>query len=341
MNIRIDKAASVTVNVRLRNSVSVDDIKNVKVGNVCIVRALEEKRVYEKLELTTGRMAKISKGDVIAGALGARRAIQGFAGIMPESLSRGDVLNILNIGGVLGKAISYNKEYGPPLRVELLGTAVKNGKPINIGDNALRISHHLELEKSVPVVVVSGTSMNSGKTEVVAKVTQELTWKNIRVCTAKVSGIAALKDVLHMEDHGAIKALSFLDFGYPSTAFSRDVPLIAKGAILELLRYNPDVIIIELGDGVLGDYGVLEFFKDVEIAGVIKCNVVCALDPVGAWGIVKIMESNGIPVHLVSGPVTDNVVGIDYISRSLKIVGLNAFSQKEELGDFIQNFVNK
>ncbi len=341
MKVRVDKAASVTVNVRLGELVSIDEVRSARAGNVCIVRALEEKSVYDKLELTTGRMAKISKGDVIAGALGERRALQGFAGVIPDSLKQGDILNILNIGGVLGKAVSFNKEYGPPLRVEILGTVVKEGKAVNIGDNAMEISSHLEPAKEIPIIAVSGTSMNSGKTEVVSKIAQELTWKGCRVCAAKVSGIAALKDVLHMEDHGALKALSFLDFGYPSTVFSGDVPLIAKGAIRELARLDPGVIIIELGDGILGDYGVIEFFKDREIIDAIACNIVCALDPVGAWGISKIMESNRIPVHLVSGPVTDTIVGIDYIHRSLKLEGLNAFYQKRELGDFVEKYIRK
>ncbi|MCK5093592.1 MAG: hypothetical protein KAR18_02625, partial [Spirochaetes bacterium] len=78
--IRIDKLASVTVNMDLSMDVPVTEKIDADTGNVCIVRALEEKRVYDKIELTTGRMAKISRGDIIAGVLGERRALQGFAG---------------------------------------------------------------------------------------------------------------------------------------------------------------------------------------------------------------------------------------------------------------------
>ena len=62
--IRIDKLASSTVNVRLETEISITHNIEPEIGNVCIVRALEEKRVYDKLELSTGRMAKISKGDI-------------------------------------------------------------------------------------------------------------------------------------------------------------------------------------------------------------------------------------------------------------------------------------
>ncbi len=47
---------------------------NVKPGDVIVVKALEEKRVYDQLELTTGRLAHISKDDILVGVLGARAA---------------------------------------------------------------------------------------------------------------------------------------------------------------------------------------------------------------------------------------------------------------------------
>ena len=52
-------------------------------GSVLAVRALMEKSVYDRLELVSGRMAKINKGDVMAGTLGYRRALKGFVGIVP------------------------------------------------------------------------------------------------------------------------------------------------------------------------------------------------------------------------------------------------------------------
>jgi hypothetical protein len=335
--IRIDKLASSTVNVRLDREISTSPNIESRVGNVCIVRALEEKRVYDKLELSTGRMAKISKGDVIAGVLGERRALQGFAGVVPDAVKQGDVLHILNLGGVIGKAVSFSRDYGQPLKVEVLGMAVKNGKVLNIRDGAKKTVGHIN--GSAPVVVVSGASMNSGKTQAISKIIQEFTWKGKRVCAAKVSGISALKDILNMRDHGAVHALSFLDFGYPSTVNTEDVPAIARGAINELLQYDPDVIALELGDGLLGDYGVFEFFMDREVQKCITCNIVCATDPVGAWGMKEIMKENKIPVHLVSGPVTDNIVGVEFVRDRLELTGINAMYQQKELGDFVEKMI--
>jgi len=335
--IKIDKHASVTINLKLEREVYVTEEMEARRGNVCVVRALEEKKVYDRLELTNGRMAKISRGDIIAGALGARRALQGFVGVIPGDIKNGDILHILNLGGVLGKAVSFNLEYGQPLKVEVLGMVVKNEKLVNIADCAMQLSDHLIAQ--TPVVAVSGTSMNSGKTEVASKLIQELTWKGYRVCSAKVTGISALKDVLNMMDHGAMKALSFLDFGYPSTVDVKEIPQIAKGAVNQLCSLSPDLLVMELGDGLLGDYGVIDFYRDKEIRNSITCSIICAIDPVGAWGMKKLMEMENIPIHLISGPVTDNIVGIDFINKKLGIDGINAIYQRKELGEFVERMI--
>jgi len=332
-HVRIDKFASVTVNLNLRKEVVISDSIESAVGNVCVVKALEEKRVYDRVELVSGRMAKISRGDVIVGALGERRALQGFVGVLPERIVKGDTLQILNLGGGSGKANTINRDYGPPLNVEFLGMIERDGKILNVKDGAKRTAE--KLSKAFPLVVVSGTSMNSGKTEALSRIVQALAWKGRRICAGKVTGISALKDILNMEDHGAVKALSFLDFGYPSTVNTAEVPSIAKGIINELSLHAPEVIMLELGDGLFGDYGVKEFFNDRELMENLACNIVCAIDPVGAWGMAQAMGGWRIPIHLVSGPVTDNTVGTSYVKHELGLEGLNAIYQQDQLGRFV------
>ena len=117
------------------------------------------------------------------------------------------------------------------------------------------------------------------------------------------------------------------------------MPAIARGAINELLQYDPDVIALELGDGLLGDYGVFEFYMDREVQKCIACNIVCATDPVGAWGMKEILEENKIPVHLISGPVTDNIVGVEFVRDRLELTGINAMYQQKELGEFVERMI--
>jgi len=333
-HITIDKRASVTTNLQFNKHVEITGQMDPSIGNVCVVRALEEKKVYDKIELVTGRMAKVSRGDIIAGALGRRSALQGFVGTVPSTIAPHDTLHILNLGGVLGIAQSFNPAYGAPLQVEVLGMVVKNDTILNTHDTALPLNDHFEGD--IPLIVVAGTTMNSGKTIVAARIIRELSWKGYRVCAAKVSGIAALKDIFTMEDHGAVKALSFLDFGYPSTVATNNISQIAKSAYNRLLSYNPDVIVMELGDGLFGEYGVFGFYEDNEVRTHIGCNVICATDQVGTRGAYEALRRIGVSINIISGPVTDNLVGTKWITKNLLIPALNSLNQSEELATAIE-----
>ena len=52
-------------------------------GGVIAVRVLTSKSTYNKLELPSGRFSQVKPGDVIAGALGHRKALFGFSGHLP------------------------------------------------------------------------------------------------------------------------------------------------------------------------------------------------------------------------------------------------------------------
>ena len=125
MKIKVHKLASVVYRLGLPTEIEISRMVEARTGNVLVVRALEEKRVYDVLELTTGRMAHISQGDVIVGALGSRAALRGFCGRVPEKLAAGDRIHILNLGGVLGECTSENSDVGKPLTVEVLGISLR------------------------------------------------------------------------------------------------------------------------------------------------------------------------------------------------------------------------
>src|SRR3954469_25600481 len=99
----VDKIASVTQACGLGNEVrvSTENIPSEE-GVVVVVEILTNKSTYNTLELTSGRMAKVGKGDIVAGALGHRKALFGYSGHIPQSVQPGDIIQMLNIGGVLG-----------------------------------------------------------------------------------------------------------------------------------------------------------------------------------------------------------------------------------------------
>src|SRR6185436_4915852 len=306
----------------------------VRSGDIVVVEALEEKRVYDQLELITGRLAHISKDDVIAGTLGSRRALKGFVGHCPDSVQAGDTLNVLNMGGVIGIATSANQDYGHPLRVKVLGLGVRGGRVLNIAEGAIRPADHLTCK--LPLVVVAGTCMASGKTRAACEIIAWLNQKrDLRIGAVKLSGVAALRDTLNMEDHGAVVSLSFLDAGQPSTAGFADLAPMAKGLLNTLGQKPLDAIVVEMGDGIIGGYGVQSFYKDPELRQAISCHVMCANDLVGAWGARELARSFGRDIDIMSGPATDNLVGERYVEDELGIPGANARTAGERLADLV------
>lgn len=335
MNITLDKIASVTKNIPLTLDVTLTDNIVCEEGAVIAVKVLEDKKIYNQLELPSGRLSTLKKGDLVAVALGNRRALKGFVGEVPKSLKVGDTLNVLNLGGVSGLCTSENlKEVGAALKAEVLGavaTSATDSTPLNIKDYTL-FSKQTTLTSKVPLIVVSGTCMNVGKTSVACEIIKQAHGKKFKIFGAKMAGVAALKDTENMKDYGAQQAVSFIDAGCPSTVNNGNTPVdVTKGALNHLAQGNPDFIVVEFGDGVYGEYGVMKILKDPEIQATIKAHIGCAHDPMGAAKLAEVCAEIGAPLNMISGPVTDNSVGVQFINEHLKLPAFNALYHGEEL----------
>ena len=250
--IDVDKIGSATSPLGLAKTVAlVSNSESTKAGDVVVVRALTDSATYNMLELPTGRLAKINPGDLLIGVLGRRRALKGFVGDVPASLKSGDQLHLLNMGGVIGYCTGHHSSLGDAIQLEVIGLVCdENGRVQNIADAALPVQ--TSLGESAPIVMIAGTSMNSGKTYAATELIKQATRAGLRVAAGKLSGVACLRDTLNMADHGAVTTASFLDCGMPSTVDVPDLAPAAKAIIAKLNEANPDLIVIELGDGILG-----------------------------------------------------------------------------------------
>lgn len=332
--IRVGRIGSATSPARIGQIVEVSDDVQAEEGAVVVVRALGERKVYGELELPTGRLAKVVSGNILAGVLGARLALHGYMGDVPKTLKVGDIIYLLNVGGVMGTYTSASKLMGPPIPCEVLGQATRNGSLINIRDFALPPCD--EISKSgPPLVLVMGTCMNSGKTYAASEVIRLLSYSGIRLAAGKLSGVGALRDTLSMGDNGAVATASFLNCGLPSTVHAKDLAAVARSVIAELERSGPDLIVLELGDGVIGGYNLDSILKDASINERTHARILCANDLVGVWGGVKFLEGLKHRPQIVSGPVTDNQVGTSYISREMNIPCANARNEPVELAQMV------
>jgi hypothetical protein len=332
--VRVDKIASSTVNLGLAHELEITTRCDARAGNVVVVRTLTDNATYNTLELVTGRMAKINPGDIIAGVLGYRRALKGFVGDVPESINTGDHLHLLNLGGLVGRCVGHHHSLSNAIEVEVIGMPVSDGRILNIAEGA--VAPRETLESTAPLVLVAGTCMNSGKTYAATEIIKHLTREGRRVAAAKLAGVACLRDTLNMEDHGAIKTMSFLDCGFPSTVGLASLAPMAKGVISKLAETAPDCIVIELGDGILGGYGVETIFSDRELMDATAALVFCASDFVGAWGGRELLASHGVKIDVISGPVADSQMGTDYVKRELGLDAANAVNGGEHLAGLIK-----
>jgi hypothetical protein len=332
--VRADKIASSTVNLGLDHEIEITTRCEARAGNAVVVRTLTDNATYNTLELVTGRMAKVNPGDVIVGVLGYRRALKGFVGDVPETVKAGDRLHLLNLGGLIGRCLGHHHSLNNAIEVEVLGMPVREGEILNIAAGAIQPRESLEITS--PLVLVAGTCMNSGKTYAATEAIKHLARHGLRVAAAKLAGVACLRDTLNMQDHGAVKTLSFLDCGLPSTVGVSNLAPVAKGVIANLQEGAPDCIVIELGDGILGGYAVDTVFGDDELMKATAAVVFCANDFVGAWGGRELLESRGVKIDVISGPVTDSKMGADYVRRQLGLEAANAVNEGSQLADLIK-----
>jgi hypothetical protein len=314
-------------------------------GVVVVVEVLNNKSTYNTLELTSGRMAKVGKGDIVVGALGHRKALFGYSGHIPESVKPGDIVQMLNIGGVIGACDSVNPDKGKPFDCRVLGVALhfpylgeRIGVPARVGSAKLNYDATLDT-KGVPVVALAGTCMEAGKTAAACAIVSRMRHRGLVVDAFKATGVSLRRDILAMEDAGARRSAIFTDLGIVTTTRVNG-PALTRTMLTELASGKPDVIVFELGDGILGTYGVDAILEAQDVRAALTGVVLSANDPVAAWGGVKLLrERFGVEPCVVTGPSTDNQVGVDIITQQMKVPACNAITNPAGLADTVMEAI--
>ncbi|HEY5624800.1 MAG TPA: hypothetical protein VIV14_13650, partial [Gammaproteobacteria bacterium] len=163
----VDKIASVALENDIGREVRISSDIPCEEGVLIAVEVLNNKSRYNTLELTSGRMAQVKRGDIIVGALGHRKALFGYSGHIPEKLAPGDVIQLLNLGGVLGVCDSVNPTQGQPFDCRVHGVVLefpylgeRIGVPARVGSPDREAPADLDIG-DVPVVAIAGTCMDS------------------------------------------------------------------------------------------------------------------------------------------------------------------------------------
>lgn len=340
--VMLDKIASVTLRLELdKNAVLGDEIP-AEAGTIVAGRILNAKTTYNTLEDVHGRMVALHPGDVVAGALGHRDALYGYSGRVPKKVAVGDELQLLNIGGVIGSGAKATPGLGEPFKIEVLGSVLRFpylgtrvGVPAQVQQAAL--PHRSLPAKLPPVVALVGTCMDAGKTTAASVIIGELNRAGHRIAAGKLTGVSLRRDVLQMHDCGADAISIFTDFGVVTTN-EQNVLSAAHAAIAHLAESEPELLVLEMGDGLLGTYGVHTLLSDSALRSTLQAIVLCAQDPVGAWGGAQLLKDRyGLSVDVVSGRVTDTPVGQRFCNEKLGVPAWNALRDGNKLAATIKS----
>ncbi len=320
------KFSSATTKLSLTENLQVEKFSDVKTGDVILAEVLSQNSAYPYLEQTDGELSRLEIGDKIIGVIGARQALRGFVGYSPKRINNQNPLSLLNMGGVIGCHVDSAVGLGEPAKVKYLGTVVDHHGIVNM--NRSTLPNTSSILKTRQIILILGTCMNVGKTSNAEKIIFSATQAGFKVGAAKIAGVAAIKDLNCFKNAGAIDVKSFLDCGLPSTVDAEDLAQVVKNIINAL---NGDLLVIELGDGIMGHYKIESVLTDQEIISHVTSIVVCAADLAAAYGAKKYLEEFKIKINVFSGPATDNISGSHYIEEKWGIPAINSVKFPNQL----------
>lgn len=257
------------------------------------------------LEVRSGVTMYLFEGDRIVGTFGHRYATDQYEGYVPEQPV--EECDLLSVGGVCGKVVSRHAAMGEPTRLRVLGLVGDHAsRPINQRDFGMTPSAN---DGGGEVILVIGSSMNSGKTTTVGTLTRALSRAGFRVAAAKVTGTAAGKDGRFFESCGARPALDFTTVGYPSTYMISLEELLAihRSLLTHLRAVGPDYVILEIADGIF-QRETRMLLESAEFRRSVDHAFFAAGDSLSAESGVRSVREYGLPLRATAGSVTQSLL---------------------------------
>lgn len=263
-----------------------------------------------RLETRGGVVMHLFPGDRILVAFGDRYATDQFEGYVPEEPV--ETCDLLSMGGVCGVVSSRHSSVSEPTRLRLLGAVCDGGgEPLNTRAFGLPSLAPVGGEGGAEVILVVGSSMNSGKTTTVGTISRSLSRAGFGVAAAKVTGTAAGKDVHFFESSGARPAIDFTCAGYPSTYMVEREELIGlyRAVLAHLRAARPDYIVLEIADGIF-QRETRMLLDAEEVTGEVDHLFFTAGDSLSVESGVRFLKERGLPLRATAGVVTASELNI-------------------------------
>lgn len=281
-----------------------------------------------QVELVSGRMSQVFDGDLVVGAFGRRAATLEGVGDW-ERIGDDLALHALTAAGLFGKATSVSPMLPELMRLRYQGHAVRDDK-VTMAQFG-KTPEPLPL--TIPVVLLIGTSMSSGKTTSGRVIVHELKRLGLKVAAAKLTGAARYRDVISLGDAGADRIFDFVDVGLPSTVCPENEFRAALDRLLSLISTSDaDVLVAEAGASPLEPYNgavAMETLKDK-----IAMLVLCASDP---YAVLGVQHAFGRKPDLVCGPAANTDSAVELVGKLCGVRALNLMrrSARPELTELL------
>jgi len=335
--IKLDKIPYLFKNVSLPYKVFISNKIAPVEGSIIVVQALENEGKKDDFDFANGRLGKVVKGDIFPGVLGLRKAVVEFAGYIPTHVKIGDELYLVCESGLIGQISGVYESWGKPMKVKILGGIVdKDGNQLNLKHYSLP---KIKNNNNVPIIAFIGTRMDCGKTTMACKIALGLKTLSKKIIAIKQTGVAFSQDLYKLKEYGAIQVLDFVDMGLPSTCNGNDKEVIfaTENLINQAKSYDPDLILMEFGDSLLGAYHVDDILHYEPIKKQIKFVILAANDLLGIKGAIKILNEDKLKIDLVTGPIANSKIGIDLIKKKFEI---EAESNQHQIPKTIKMIMN-
>jgi hypothetical protein len=281
---------------------------------------------HSSLENASGRIHVIHNGSKAIFVFGNRYAPDYYEGLLPDKMVT--EVDLLARSGVIGVVKAKNSLIKDPTRVKILGYVYQeDGSILNTRSFPLIVPKKgVKKKPRSPMILVCGTSMNSGKSMAAVACCWALTTMGHTVRASKITGTASLKDILHMNDAGANPYADFTYLGYPSTY------LLSKKEVLSIfnqldLKYanNPkNFWVVEFADGIVErETNILLSAPDVTSR--IYKLIFCATDAFGAIGGLRILnERFGLVPDALSGVCSSSPLHLRELAEFTNIPVFNS-----------------
>lgn len=294
---------------------------------------------HSSLENASGRIHMIHDGTKAIFVFGNRYAPDFYEGLVPSEMT--DEVNLLARSGVIGVVKTKNSMIKDPTKVKISGYVCdEKGDVLNTRDFPLiKPRNTIKKEPRSRMILVCGTSMNSGKSMAAAACCWALTTIGYNVRASKVTGTASLKDILLMNDAGANRYADFTYLGYPSTYLLTKEELLGIFNQLDLKYANnpKNFWVVELADGVIQRETAM-LLGSPEVVSRIHRLIFCASDAFGAIGGLRTLKEkfNLIP-DAISGICSSSPLHTRELSEFTNIPVFNSTPYISRLADILVN----